>query len=55
MSKTRESTNLNFPHDLHRRFKEDEYLPLDDRVAKVDQTCENRFLLAKKGYIQRGF
>lgn len=50
MPKTRESTSLNYPHDLHRRFKEDEYLQFDARVAKVDETCENRFMLAKKGY-----
>lgn len=50
MAKARESVNLSYPHNVYRRFKEDEYLPLDERVAKINETCENRFMIANKGY-----
>lgn len=49
MKKTRESIALTHPHDAYRRFKEDEYLPLDERVEKIDESCEKRLMLARKG------
>lgn len=49
MEKTREPITLTYPHDLYRRFKEDEYFALDKKVATIDETCENRFTLASKG------
>lgn len=49
MKNARESITLTYSHDLYRRFKEDEYLSLDQRVAKIDETCDNRFMLARKG------
>lgn len=51
MAETRESITLTYPHDVYRRFKEDEYLSLDEKVAKINETCEQRFALASKGYV----
>ncbi len=52
MERKRESITLTYPHDLYRRLKEDEYLPLDERVAKVQKTYEERFVSSQKGYIR---
>ncbi|XP_037026905.1 dynein regulatory complex protein 1 homolog [Bradysia coprophila] len=49
MEKTRESLTLTYPHDLYRRFKEDEYLPLDAKVDRIDKTCKDRFMASRKG------
>ncbi|KAJ6637367.1 hypothetical protein Bhyg_10097, partial [Pseudolycoriella hygida] len=45
----RQSETLAYPHDVYRRFKEDDYLALDERFSKVEQTCNKRLKFSKKG------
>ncbi|KAG4075673.1 hypothetical protein HA402_003498 [Bradysia odoriphaga] len=49
MDQKRDSFTLTYPHDLYRRFKEDEYLPLDAKSNRIDKTCEDRFMASRKG------
>lgn len=49
MDRKRESITLSYPHDQYRRLKDDDYLSLDAKVAKINETCEERFLSSQEG------